>query len=72
MKVTGAQRGPLCGPNISVIERQFDSVHKADGGLPPRCLVNTDVKVDGVLGFLTKMNKEFEYTSNSRLNKGRG
>lgn len=43
-------------------------VYKVDGGFFLRCLVNIDVKVDGVFGFFIKMNKEFEYISNLRLN----
>lgn len=62
-RATGARRGPLRGLSISGIEKQMDSAHKADGSLAPGCLVNTDVKAERVLGFLTKANREFEYTN---------
>ena len=51
------------GPECQWIEKQMDSAHKADGSLTPGCLVNTDVKAERVLGFLTKANREFEYTN---------
>lgn len=54
------------GPNSGVIERLIDSVHRADGILSPRCLVNTDVGAGKELGFLTKTSIGFEHTNNSR------